>query len=93
MVLALAFFIISPAAEAATSPNLGAASTFSILSGTYTNTVGGSTLNGDLGYTTAPAVAPTVNGNTYVSPNTTYTTAGTDQGAGFGVIGTAARDT
>lgn len=57
--------IASPLASAATSPGLGAANTFVILSGTYSNTAAGTTLNGDLGYTTPPAVTPTVNGNSY----------------------------
>jgi len=67
--------------QAATTPSLGAAATFVILSETYTNTVGGTTLNGDLGYTTGPASTPTVNGTTYSPPSSTYTQAGTDQGA------------
>lgn len=66
-------------AFAATSPSLGLANTFGILASTYTNTVGGTTINGDLGYTTGPAVAPTVNGNTH-SADATYTQAGIDQG-------------
>jgi hypothetical protein len=52
--------------------------TFGILSGTYTNTVAGTTINGDLGYTTGPAVVPTVNGTTHVADGT-YTQAGLDQ--------------
>lgn len=79
----LAVFIIpltiSPLASAATSPGLGAASTFVILSDTYTNTAPGTTLNGDLGYTTPPAVAPTVNGATHQA-DSTYSQAGVDQG-------------
>ncbi len=67
------------AAQAATTPSIGAASTFGILGSTYTNTVAGTTVNGDVGYTTGPAVAPTVNGTTYISPNSTYSQAGTDQ--------------
>ena len=67
--------------QAATSPGLGAAASFSILSSTYTNTAAGTTLNGDLGYTTGPAVAPTVNGTTYSPPSIKYSTAGTDQGS------------
>lgn len=78
--MVLAFFIVAPAAQAATSPSLGAASTFGILASTYTNTTGGTTINGDLGYTVAPATAPTVNGTTYVAPHSTYTAAGADQG-------------
>ena len=64
---------------AAVTPSLGIASTFGILSSTYTNTVGGTTINGDLGYTTGPAVAPTVNGTTYIADGI-YNQAGTDQG-------------
>jgi len=66
---------------AATSPSLGEADSFVILSTTYTNTVGGTTLTGDLGYTTGPATAPTVNGTTYSPPSSKYSTAGTDQGS------------
>ena len=66
-------------ALAADAPDLGMAATFGILSSTYTNTVSGTTINGDLGYTTGPAVVPTVNGTTHVA-DPTYTTAGADQG-------------
>lgn len=66
-------------AYAATSPGLGMADTFVILSGTYTNTASGTTLNGDLGYTVPPAMAPTVNGNTHAA-DSTYNQAGIDQG-------------
>lgn len=69
---------VSPLASAATSPGLGAANTFVILSGTYSNTVSGTTLNGDLGYTTPPAVMPTVNGATHQA-NSVYNQAGIDQ--------------
>lgn len=64
--------------SAATSPSLGAANTFVILSDTYSNTVSGTTLNGDLGYTTPPAVAPTVSGTTHQA-NSVYNQAGIDQ--------------
>lgn len=76
-------FVFSPLSNtyAATSPNLGQAASFSILSSTYVNTATGTTINGDLGYTTGPAVAPTVNGITYINPDSKYTTAGTDQNA------------
>lgn len=70
--------MFSPAAFAATSPSLGQATPFAILSSTYTNTVPGTTLNGDLGYTTGPAVAPTVNGSTHTA-DSTYNQAGIDQ--------------
>ncbi|MDQ3093880.1 MAG: ice-binding family protein [bacterium] len=71
---------VAPVANAATSPDLGAARSFVILSDTYTNTVSGTTLTGDLGYTTPPAVAPTVNGTTHAA-NSTYNQAGIDQNA------------
>lgn len=75
-------FIFSPKTYAATTPNLGLASTFGILSNTYTNTLVGTTINGDLGYTTGngPALAPTVSGSTHVS-DTTYNQAVIDQDA------------
>jgi hypothetical protein len=71
--------LVPSVAAAASSPSLGAAATFGILAGTYTNTASGTTINGDLGYTTPPAVAPTVNGNTHAA-DSTYSQAGTDQG-------------
>lgn len=69
---------IAPLASAATSPGLGAANSFVILSDTYSNTAAGTTLNGDLGYTTPPAVAPTVNGATHIA-DSVYNQAGIDQ--------------
>ncbi len=65
---------------AATTPTLGAAASFGILASTYTNTVAGNIINGDLGYTTGPATAPTVNGTTHVA-DSTYNQAGIDQAA------------
>jgi hypothetical protein len=82
LALLLAFVtLFSSVAFAATSPNLGLANTFGILSSTYTNTASGppTTINGDLGYTTGPAVAPTVNGTTHTADGT-YNQAGIDQG-------------
>ncbi len=67
------------AALAATTPSLGAATTFGVLGSTYTNTTAGTTINGDLGYTTGPAVAPTVSGTTHVA-DAIYNQAGIDQG-------------
>ncbi len=80
IIFVLSLFSSVPYAYAATTPGLGQAATFAILSSTYTNTVGGTTINGDLGYTTGPAMAPTVNGTTHAADGT-YTQAGTDQGA------------
>ena len=74
----VAMLAISPVASAATSPGLGAANSFVILSSTYSNTASGTTLNGDLGYTTPPAVAPTVNGATHQA-DSVYNQAGIHQ--------------
>ena len=78
--LALSLTVMSTAAPAATSPGLGLASTFGVLSSTYTNTAIGTTITGDLGYTTGPAVTPTVSGTTHVA-DSTYSQAGIDQGS------------
>ena len=79
----IASLAITPLAFAATSPGLGAANAFVILSGTYSNSTSGTTLNGDLGYTTPPAVTPTVNGATHVA-DSVYNQAGIDQGNALG---------
>jgi uncharacterized repeat protein (TIGR01451 family) len=72
-------FLVAPTAQAATTPSLGAAASYGILSNTYTNTVPGTTVNGDIGFTTGPAVVPAG-----VHPNygaaAPYATAGIDQG-------------
>lgn len=74
---------------AAASPGLGAAGTFGVLSSTYTN-ISGTTITGDLGYTTGPGVAPTVSGTTYVAPNATYTQAGLDQATALSYLNSQA---
>ena len=82
LLVSLSFFALfslvqSNTALAATAPNLGTAVTYGVVSSTLTDTVAGSTINGDLCYTTATLV-PTVNGTTVVPcpPST-----GTDQAA------------
>jgi hypothetical protein len=70
---------------AATSLGLGLADPFVVLSSTYTNTSSGTILNGDLGYTTPPALAPTVNGTTH-SADSTYNQAGIDQGTALAAL-------
>lgn len=80
-VIAIVFvvsLISSATIFAATTPALNATTTFGILASTYTNTAG-TTINGDIGYTTGPAVTPAVAGTTYVA-NSFYNQAGTDQG-------------
>ncbi len=81
IILAVAFvFVLNGpiVVFAATTPVMGMTNTFSILSSTYTNTAAGTTIGGDLGYTTGPAVAPTVSGTTHVA-DATYNQAGIDQ--------------
>ena len=73
-----AVLTVSPAAYAASMPSLGAANSFSILSSSYVNTATGTTINGDLGYTTPPAVTPAVTGTTHVA-DAVYNQAGIDQ--------------
>lgn len=70
---------------AATTPNLGQAASFAILAGSYTNTVGGTTINGDLGYTTGPATNPTVNGTTHIA-DSMYNQAGIDQNSALSAL-------
>jgi len=86
MVVSLGFeFIGSTAVRAAgTTPGLGAAASFGLLAGTYTNTTG-DTIYGDVGYTTPPATLPTIiNGTTYIAPHATYVAAGAAQGIVLG---------
>lgn len=67
-------------AEAATSPLLGLADGYAILASTYTNTSAGTTINGSVGFTTGPAVAPLGTQVNYGS-GAPYSTAGADQGS------------
>jgi type VI secretion system secreted protein VgrG len=77
--LLLVLLVGASPVSAATSPGIGAANSFNILSSSYVNTVAGTTMSSDLGYTTGPAVAPTVGGTTHVA-DSTYNQAGIDQG-------------
>lgn len=67
---------------AATTPSLGAAASYGILSDTYTNPSGTTTVNGDIGFTTGPAVLP-LGGH----PSVTYPNYGS--AAPFSAAGTA----
>lgn len=81
LILATAFTLAlsGPAsALAATTPSLGAAATYGVLVNTYTNTVPGTTINGDIGFTTGPAVAPAGTHTNYGS-GAPYAAAGTDK--------------
>jgi hypothetical protein len=75
--LLVIFCALSSTVYAATSPSLGMSSTFGILASTYSNTVTGTIINGDLGYTTGPTLSPIVNGHTHVA-DSTYNEAGID---------------
>ncbi|MHB1403500.1 MAG: IPTL-CTERM sorting domain-containing protein [Thiobacillus sp.] len=78
-----AFVLVSAPALAATAPDLLTSGTYGVLSSTYTNTAAGTTINGDLGYTTAPAVNPIVTGATNSPPNAQ---AGIDQGTALATL-------
>jgi hypothetical protein len=83
IVVFLSILIGPLAAYAATTPPLGAAATYGILSNTYTNPLGPTTILGDVGFTTGPAVLPLGGHPSGTYPNygsgAPYTTAGTDQ--------------
>ncbi|QLH09224.1 ice-binding family protein [Candidatus Nitrosotenuis sp. DW1] len=72
-VISILFFSI-PTATAA-DPSLAGVDNFALFSDTYTDTNGGTHLNGDLGYNVPPANFPIVSGVTINPPNPAYTTA------------------
>jgi len=65
-------------ALAANSPLLGSATSYGILSDTYTNTMPGTTINGCIGFTTGPYVLPAGTHVNYGS-GVPYATAGSNQ--------------
>lgn len=73
----LMLFLGTTILKAATTPSFGIVGSYGVLSSTYTNTTA-STINGNIGYTTGPAVSPTVSGDTHVA-DSIYTQAGADQ--------------
>ena len=79
LTLALVVGLTGPiSAFAASTPTLGWSSTYGILASTYTNT-SAVTVNGDVGFTTGPAVPPAGTHPNY-GPGAPYALAGTDQG-------------
>ncbi|MDB5178580.1 MAG: hypothetical protein JWN01_523 [Patescibacteria group bacterium] len=84
LVMAVALVVaalVNPfATQAATTPSLGAASTYGILANTYTNSAAGTTVNGDVGFLVAPTVEPApVGGHTNYGTSGPYVTAGANQ--------------
>lgn len=73
-----------PAASAQVAPSLGSLDTYGIASSTFTNTTAGTTVVGDVCFTTGPAMAATVSGTTGPCP----ASAGTDQSGALGIINT-----
>ena len=67
---------------AATAPNLGTEAPFGVVSTTYVNTSAGTVINGNLCFTTGPAVTPVVTGTTGPCP----LTAGPDQLAALATV-------
>ncbi len=86
-VFSLAFVLTGPPiTHAATTPSLGAAGTYAILGGTYTNTTV-TTVTGDVGYTTGPATAPTLLSGTIYGAGAPTPTARTDAGTALTALG------
>lgn len=81
VVLTVAFSLVGlTTVLAATTPVLGTSVTYSVLGSTYTNTAAGTVINGDVGFTTGPAVVPGGTHTNYGS-GAPYATAGIDQGS------------
>lgn len=59
-----ALLLLSAPALTQTAPNLGSTSPFAIVSETFSNTTAGTVVDGDVCFTTGPAVDPTINGTT-----------------------------
>ncbi|MDO8593241.1 MAG: ice-binding family protein [bacterium] len=84
------FGLIGPiVALAATTPSLGTAASYGVLSSTYTNTTAGTTINGDVGFTTGSAVAP-AGAHTNYGSGAPYATAGVDQGSALSALASQA---
>ena len=73
---------VASTAMAQVAPSLGSLSTYGIASSTYTNTAAGTTINGDVCFTTGPAVAPTILGTSGACP----ASAGPDQTGALAIL-------
>ncbi|MDD5055377.1 MAG: ice-binding family protein [Candidatus Peribacteraceae bacterium] len=67
-----------------TSPNLGVAAGYVILASSYVNTTT-TTINGDIGFQTGPAVTP-LGTHAHYGSGVPYSTAGTDQGTALATL-------
>lgn len=76
---AAALLLLAAPAWSQTAPDLGSTSSYAIVSSTYTNTTAGTAIDGDVCFTTGPAVDPTVNGT--VTTDGCPPQTGTDQNA------------
>lgn len=86
VVMSLVLGLAGPlTAFAATTPSLGEAASYAILGSTYTNTSAGTTVSGDIGFTTGPAVVP---GGTHANYGSAapYATAGADQASALSAL-------
>ena len=81
MILMLGFTLPN-IAQAAVTPDLGGAATYGVLSSTYTNPTGPTTITGDVGFTTGPAVVP-LGVHTNYGSDAPYSAAGISQGAAW----------
>lgn len=77
-----ALLLVASPALAQFAPSLGSEGTFGIVSSTFSNTAAGTTINGNVCFTTGPATAATVSGTTGACP----ATAGTDQLAALAIL-------
>lgn len=89
-ITAIAFFfvigLVGPTnLHAATTPSLGAAATYGVLSSTYTDTSAATTVNGDVGFTTPPGSA-ILGVHTNFGGAAPYATAGIDQGSALSAL-------
>jgi hypothetical protein len=82
--------MVAPSANAATTPSLGTAGTFGVLSSTFTNsnTSPLTNITGDIGYTVAgaPTTPPLFHTGTVHPENATHAQAGLDQGTALGIL-------
>lgn len=71
--------------RAATTPPLGVAVSYGVLASTFTNTIAGTVVNGDIGFSTGPAIVP---GGVHINygSGAPYPAAGIDQNTALGLL-------